>query len=89
MYDILQLNEMLLTQLKQIAEERKIKGWRKFNKKDLIDQILDSQSEDSEEEEEEAQDSTLVSLPSTERLYCVWTVPGLVLEKDYHHRFVS
>ena len=44
MYDILQLNEMLLPELKDIAEKLKIKGLSKLNKKDLVYRILDSQA---------------------------------------------
>ena len=44
MYDILQLNEMLLPELKDIGEQLKIKGLSKLNKQDLIYKILDSQA---------------------------------------------
>jgi transcription termination factor Rho len=44
MYDILQLNEMLVPDLRDIAEKLDIKGYKKLTKKDLIFQILDLQS---------------------------------------------
>ena len=44
MYDILQLNEMLVTELKEIADELNIEKYKRLNKKDLIFTILDHQA---------------------------------------------
>ncbi|MBK7409445.1 MAG: transcription termination factor Rho [Saprospirales bacterium] len=44
MLDILQLNDMLVPELREIAESLGIKGHRKLNKQDLIYQILDLQA---------------------------------------------
>ncbi len=44
MYDILQLNEMLLPELKDIAEKLRIADFRKLAKQDLIYRILDEQA---------------------------------------------
>ena len=44
MYDILQLNEMLVPELHDIADQLKIPNAKKLNKQDLIYQILDSQA---------------------------------------------
>ena len=44
MYDILQLNDMLVPELKDIAETLKIKGYKKLNKQELIYKILDEQA---------------------------------------------
>lgn len=44
MYDILQLNEMILPELKEIADNLKIKGTQKLEKQDLIHKILDAQA---------------------------------------------
>ncbi len=44
MYDILQLNEMLVPELHDIADQLKIPNSKKLNKQDLIYQILDSQA---------------------------------------------
>jgi transcription termination factor Rho len=44
MYDILQLNDMILPELKEIAEGLKIKGAGKLEKQDLILKILDAQA---------------------------------------------
>ncbi|HQV06959.1 MAG TPA: Rho termination factor N-terminal domain-containing protein, partial [Chitinophagaceae bacterium] len=44
MYDILQLNEMLVPELVAVAEHLNIKNPKKLNKQDLIFQILDNQA---------------------------------------------
>ena len=44
MYDILQLNEMLVPELKELAEQIKLKNYQKLNKQDLIYKILDQQA---------------------------------------------
>ena len=44
MYDILQLNDMLLPELHDIAEQQKLTDIKKLNKQDLIYKILDSQA---------------------------------------------
>ncbi|MCS6928558.1 MAG: transcription termination factor Rho [Saprospiraceae bacterium] len=44
MYDILQLNEMLVSELRQIAQRLGIKDYHKMTKKDLIYHILDEQA---------------------------------------------
>ena len=44
MYDILQLNEMILPELKEIADKLKLKGTQKLEKQDLIHKILDAQA---------------------------------------------
>jgi transcription termination factor Rho len=44
MYDILQLNDMLLPELHDVAEQLNIPNFKKLNKQDLIYKILDSQA---------------------------------------------
>jgi transcription termination factor Rho len=44
MYDILQLNDMLLPELHDVAEQLSIPNFKKLNKQDLIYKILDSQA---------------------------------------------
>ena len=44
MYDILQLNEMLVPELREVAERLSLKGYKKLNKQDLIYKILDIQA---------------------------------------------
>lgn len=44
MYDILQLNEMLVPELKDVAEKLKVPGFEKLDKQELIYKILDRQA---------------------------------------------
>jgi transcription termination factor Rho len=44
MYDILQLNDMLVPELRDLAESLGLKGYKKLNKQDLIYKILDEQA---------------------------------------------
>jgi transcription termination factor Rho len=44
MYDILQLNDMLVPELREIAEKLAIDGYRRLAKQDLIYKILDQQA---------------------------------------------
>ncbi|MEP7144216.1 MAG: Rho termination factor N-terminal domain-containing protein, partial [Ferruginibacter sp.] len=44
MYDILQLNDMLVPELQDIAEQLAIPNFKKIDKQELIQKILDSQS---------------------------------------------
>ncbi|MBA4167579.1 MAG: Rho termination factor N-terminal domain-containing protein, partial [Chitinophagaceae bacterium] len=44
MYDILQLNDMLVPELLDIAEQLKIPNAKKLNKQDLIYKLLDKQA---------------------------------------------
>jgi len=48
MYDILQLNDMLVPELKDLAEKLSLKGYKKLNKQELIYKILDHQALSSE-----------------------------------------
>ena len=52
MYDILQLNDMLVPELKELAEKLSIKGYKRLNKQDLIYKILDQQAISGEQEPE-------------------------------------
>ncbi|NJN78208.1 MAG: transcription termination factor Rho [Saprospiraceae bacterium] len=53
MYDILQLNEMLVPELKTVAEQLDIDGFKKLTKQELIYKILDQQAISGASEEEE------------------------------------
>ena len=44
MYDILQLNDMLVPELLDIAEQLKITGAKKLSKQELVYKILDKQA---------------------------------------------
>ena len=57
MYDILQLNDMLVPELLDIAEELKIENAKKLNKQELVYKILDKQAVISSEQKGGAADS--------------------------------
>ena len=44
MYDILQLNDMLVPELREIAESLELKGYKRLSKQELIYKILDHQA---------------------------------------------
>ncbi len=44
MYDILQLNDMLVPELREVAEKLGLKGFKRLNKQELIYKILDEQA---------------------------------------------
>ncbi len=44
MYDIVQLNDMLVPELRELAESLNLKGYKRLNKQDLIYKILDQQA---------------------------------------------
>jgi len=44
MYDILQLNDMLVPELRDLAEQLNLKGYKRLNKQELIYKILDQQA---------------------------------------------
>ena len=59
MYDILQLNDMLVPELLDIAEQLKIPNARKLGKQDLVYKILDNQAvKASEKKSNEPEDKT-------------------------------
>ncbi len=44
MYDIVQLNDMLVSELRDLAESLGLKGYKRLNKQDLVYKILDQQA---------------------------------------------
>jgi len=56
MYDILQLNDMLVPELLDIAEQLKITGAKKLDKQELVYKILDKQALTSDSKPEAADD---------------------------------
>ena len=56
MYDILQLNDMLVPELLDIAEQLKITGAKKLDKQELVYKILDKQALTSDSKSEAADD---------------------------------
>ncbi|MEM9820604.1 MAG: transcription termination factor Rho [Bacteroidota bacterium] len=61
MYDILQLNDMLVPELRALAEKLGLKGYKKLNKQGLIYEILDAQAMSKDEENGEAEESNVKS----------------------------
>jgi len=57
MYDILQLNDMLVPELLDIAEQLKIPNAKKLNKQDLVYKILDNQAIHASEKKNDNTDS--------------------------------
>ena len=53
MYDILQLNDLILPELKQIADNLKIKTTQKLDKTALVHDILDAQALTQKEDTED------------------------------------
>jgi transcription termination factor Rho len=58
MYDILQLNDMLVPELLDIAEQLKIAGAKKMDKQELIYKILDKQAVMASEQKNSGEDKT-------------------------------
>ncbi|MDX1479117.1 MAG: transcription termination factor Rho, partial [Saprospiraceae bacterium] len=61
MYDILQLNDMLVPELREVAEQLQITGFKKLTKQELIYQILDQQAiggDEGETKSEAANDAS-------------------------------
>ena len=74
MYDILQLNQMLVPELREIAERLEMKGYKRLTKKELIYKILDFQAIKGDVETKTTPDQTsntntkdTQSIPSTEK----------------------
>lgn len=57
MYDILQLNDMLVPELLDIAEDLKIDNAKKLSKQELVYKILDKQAVMSSEQKNDAEDN--------------------------------
>jgi transcription termination factor Rho len=58
MYDILQLNDMLVPELLDIAEQLKIVGAKKLEKQDLVYKILDKQALTAKDTKSDSDDAT-------------------------------
>ena len=63
MFDILQLNDMLVPELKDLAEKLGLKGYKKLNKQELIYKILDQQALALEDKKENGKKETLAPNP--------------------------
>lgn len=68
-YDILQLNDMLVPELKDIAEKLNVKGFKRMTKKDLIYNILDEQAvKDSGEKSLKGEVQEIKTVDSNEKV---------------------
>ncbi len=68
MYDISQLNDLLVTELVDIAEELKIPNYKKLNKTDLVKSILDKQGSMKEENDKPKRKRINKAKPGTEEV---------------------
>ncbi len=58
MFDILQLNDMLVPELKDVAEQLGLKAYKRLNKQELIYKILDEQAVNKKESEAKSKEET-------------------------------
>ena len=65
MYDILQLNDMIVPELLDIAEQLKIPNAKKLDKQDLIYKILDGQALGKNGEEEKRKRKRIIKSAAT------------------------
>ncbi len=56
MLDIIQLNDMLVPELRELAKELDLKGYKKLNKQELIYKILDHQADSGENLEDQVEE---------------------------------
>ena len=63
MYDILQLNDMLVPELRELAESLGVEGFKKLNKQELVYTILDHQALAGEKNKSRGNGSTPAHLP--------------------------
>ncbi len=68
MLDIMQLNEMLVPELKELAERLGMKGYKRLNKQELIFKILDHQALASDADEPAVKESAAIEEPQEEKI---------------------
>jgi transcription termination factor Rho len=78
MYDISQLNDMLVPELRKLAEELEMKGYKRLAKQDLIYRILDEQAAKKAPEEAAADTGSLRS--RTTRMKTGSTTEEVIIE---------
>ena len=66
MYDILQLNEMLVPELREIAEQLNLKSYKRLSKQDLIYKILDEQALSGDKKTEDTKE-TVAETPKEDK----------------------
>lgn len=67
MLDILQLNDMLVPELRELAESLGVKGYKRLNKQDLIYKILDHQAIAGEEKASSSQHADHAATDNVEK----------------------
>jgi transcription termination factor Rho len=81
MFTILQLNEMLVPDLKDLAEKLDIKGFKRYTKKELIFKIIEAQSGHSGNEDEVSSESFELLSESNEQEKGIEVSPSQNTEK--------
>jgi len=81
MFTILQLNEMLVPDLKDLAEKLDIKGFKRYTKKELIFKIIEAQSGHSGNEDEVSSESIELLSESNEQEKGIEVSPSQNTEK--------
>ena len=86
MYDILQLNDMLVPELRELAESLGVDGFKKLNKQELVYTILDHQALASEKKKPGSNGSGAADLPeevpvSSDNMRVDKRQPGAILKR--------
>ena len=82
MYDILQLNDMLVPELLDIAEQLKIPNPKKLSKQDLVYKILDSQAIAGAKNAKPGQDFFPLTVDYIEKTYAAGKIPGGFFKRE-------
>ncbi|MBK7427558.1 MAG: Rho termination factor N-terminal domain-containing protein [Saprospiraceae bacterium] len=69
MYSISQSNEMLLNELKDVAEAMNIRGFRRMNKQELVYRILDEQAVAKKQQEDPSPERIETSLYKADKKF--------------------
>ncbi len=86
MYDILQLNDMLVPELKDLAEKIGLKGYKKLNKQELIYKILDEQAISGEGKEKSEEKEATAETPAAKKESKTQTKPKRMSRKEAPER---
>lgn len=86
MYDILQLNDMLVPELRELAESLGVDGYKKLNKQELVYTILDHQALAVEKKKKTGNGTDTSGLPdevpvSSDNMRVDKRQPGAVLKR--------
>lgn len=81
MYDILQLNDMLVPELREVAERLEVSGFRRLAKQELIHKILDQQAIVGKTSSETAAPANEDKAPEAQRPVARRTSPGFASQQ--------